>query len=110
MLGYKPRMGDYQDQRRRERRLWLAGTVLMAAAPLRFAAAQLTGAPTDVAAPLHAILTPPLWLVQLLGPIDQALRNSGPQVLPALVVLVLLLRLWVNYGRTLFKPVASPSR
>ncbi len=104
-------MRDRQDQRRLERRLWLAGTVLMAVVPLRFAVARLMHPmPLDpnVAAAIHsAIVVPPAWLAQRLGPVDHALRTSGPTVLPALVVLVLLLRLWVDYGRRVFKPVRA---
>ena len=96
-----------------ERRLWLAGTVLMAAAPVKFAASALIDpAPLDpglVEAVQSATLVPPLWLTQLVGPIDEALKTSGTTVLPALVALVLLLRLWVRYGRALFKPAALPS-
>src|SRR3954471_24306585 len=104
-------MGNQREQGRRERRLWLAGTVLMVVAPAKFVFAAITNpAPLDPAlaeAVRSAVLTPPEWLTQIVGPIDHALRNSGPQVLPAMVVLVLLLRLWVNYGRGLFKPVAA---
>jgi hypothetical protein len=104
-------MSNQLEQRRRERRFWLAGTVLMTVMPVRFAAAALLHpAPLDpaIATAIHsAVLTPPAWLAHLLGPIDQALRTSGPSVLPAMVVLILLLRLWVNYGRGLFKPVAA---
>jgi hypothetical protein len=104
---YQPQTGEIETQRR-ARRLWLAGTVLMAAAPLKFAVgAVLNPSPLDptlAQAVSSAILAPPAWLTQIVGPIDHALRTSGPQVLPALVVLVLLLRLWVNYGRGLFKP------
>jgi hypothetical protein len=110
-VSYQPGLGDIEQKQRQARRLWLAGTVLMAVAPLKFAASALTDpAPLDPAlaqAVQSAILTPPAWLTQLVGPIDHALRTSGLSVLPALVVLVLLLRLWVNYGRRLFKPGAA---
>ena len=99
-------MDGLQIRRRRERRLWLAGTVLMAAAPARFAAAALMAPPP--APPLHAILTPPVWLTQLVGPIDQALQSSSVFVLPALVVLILLLRRWFKVGRRLFQPLPVP--
>lgn len=106
----KPRVGDIQ----KERRLWLAGTVLMAIVPAQFAAASiLHPVPIDPALAESigsAVLTPPAWLTQLVGPIDHALRTSGPSVLPALVVLVLLLRMWIRYGRTLFKPVPLRGR
>jgi hypothetical protein len=111
IVSHQPRTGKTEALHRRERRQWLAGTALMAVLPLRFAAAALTDPapldPTLVQAIHSAILTPPDWLTQLIGPIDLALRNSGPTVLPALVMLVLLLRLWVNYGRRLFKPLAA---
>ena len=98
-------VGEFLHRRRQERRLWLAGTLLMAAAPARYAAAALMA---PAVAPIQsAVLTPPAWMAQILSPIDQALRTSGPVVLPALVVLVLLLRLWVNYGRGLFKPLGA---
>ena len=96
-------MDDLSNRRRKERRLWLVGTILMTVAPARFAAAALMAPPP---APMHgALLTPPLWLAQLLTPIDQSLRSSGATVLPAMVVLFLLLRLWINYGRRLLKPL-----
>jgi hypothetical protein len=105
------RTGDIEGQRRRARRLWLAGTVLMAAAPLKFAAAALTNpAPLDpalVEAVRSAIIVPPAWLTQLVGPIDTVLRHSGPSVLPAMVLLAFLLKTWFGYGRRLFKPVAA---
>jgi hypothetical protein len=108
VVSYQPRTGEIEAQRRRERRQWLAGTALMTVVPLKFAAsALLDPAPIDPAvaeAVRSAILVPPVWLTQLVGPIDQALRTSGLSVLPALVVLILLLRLWVNYGRRLFQP------
>ena len=110
-VNFKLEMGDSQDSQGRARRLWLAGTALMTVAPAKFAASALIDpAPIDpalAAAVRSAILTPPAWLTEIVGPIDQALRTSGPAVLPALVVLVLLLRLWVNYGRRLFKPVRA---
>jgi hypothetical protein len=113
VVSHQPRKGKIKAQRQ-ARRLWLAGTALMAAAPLKFAvAALLNPAPLDPAVAQNvgsAILMPPAWLTQILGPIDQALRTSGPSVLPALVVLVLLLRLWVNYGRELFKPLPLARR
>jgi hypothetical protein len=99
-------MGDIEDQRR-ARRLWLTGTALMALAPARFAAAALMHpTPIDPAlaeAMRSAILVSPAWLTQLVGPIDQALRTSGLQLLPAMVVLFFLLRMWFGYGRRLFK-------
>jgi hypothetical protein len=111
LMRYKPRMRDIQDQQRRERRLWLVGTVLMAAAPLRFAvSALLHPAPLDPSlaeAVRSAILVPPDWLTQIVGPIDLTLRHSGWQVLPAMVILFFLLRMWFGYGRRLFKPVAA---
>jgi len=83
--------------------------VLMAMVPAQFAAASiLHPAPIDPALAesiQSAVLTPPAWLTQLVGPIDHVLRTSGPSVLPALVVLILLLRLWFGYGRRLFKSV-----
>jgi hypothetical protein len=109
-VSHQPQSGNIEAQRR-ARRLWLAGTVLMAAAPLKFAvAALLNPAPIDPALAEHvqsAILTPPEWLTQIVGPIDQALRTSGLSVLPALVVLFILLRMWFGYGRRLFRPVRA---
>lgn len=86
----------------------------MALAPARFAAAALMD-PTPVnptlADAVHAAaVTPPAWLVQLVGPIDQALRTSGWQVLPAMVILFFLLRMWFDYGRRLFKPMRADQR
>jgi hypothetical protein len=111
VVSYQPRMGDSETQRRRERRQWLAGTSLMTAVPLKFAAMALTNpAPLDPALvdSIHsAVLTPPAWLTEILAPIDHAMRTSGPSVLPALVVLVVLLRLWINVGRRLFKPAGA---
>ena len=96
-------VGELLYRRRQERRQWLAGTVLMAVWPLKFAVAALLAPPV---APIQsAVLTAPAWMAQILTPIDQSMRSSGPLVLPALVALVLLLRLWVNYGRGLFKPL-----
>jgi hypothetical protein len=104
-------MGDLDQQLRRERRLWLAGTALMAVAPVRFAAIALsTPAAADQVMENRshgAVLQAPEAVVQLLGPIDQALQTSGLTVLPALVVLFFLLRVWFGYGRRLFKPVAA---
>jgi hypothetical protein len=106
----KSRVGEVQEKQR----LWLVGTALMALAPARFAAATLmdpTPVSPNLADAVHAaILTPPAWLVQLVGPIDQALRTSGWQVLPAMVVLFFLLRMWFGYGRRLFKPVPADQR
>ena len=105
VVGIKQRFGDL----RKQRRLWLAGTALMAVVPVQFAAASiLHPVPLDpalVQSIQSAVLTPPVWLTQLVGPIDHALRTSGLSLLPALVALVLLLRLWFDYGRSLFKPV-----
>lgn len=102
---------DIDAKGRGERRLWLIGTVLMAVAPAKFAFAALSDpAPLDPAlaeAIRAAVLTPPVWLTQIVGPIDRALRSSGPQVLPALVALFFLLRLWFRYGRTLFQATRS---
>jgi hypothetical protein len=107
VVSYQSQRGSFEAQRQ-ARRWWLAGTVLMAAAPLKFAvAALLNPAPIDPALAERvqsAILVPPEWLTQIVGPIDQALRTSGLSVLPALVVLFFLLRMWFGYGRRLFKP------
>src|SRR4051794_28276454 len=96
VVSYQSQRGNIEAQRR-ARRWWLAGTVLMAAAPMKFAvAALLNPAPIDPALAERvqsAILVPPEWLTQILGPIDQALRTSGLSVLPALIVLFFLLRL-----------------
>jgi hypothetical protein len=94
-------------QHRRERQQWVVGTALMAVVPLHFAvSALLHPAPLDpglAEAIRSAILTPPAWMTQIVGPIDLALRHSGLQVLPAIVVLLFLLRMWFGYGRQLFK-------
>lgn len=110
VVGYGSQRGSFE-ARRQARRWWLAGTVLMTAAPVKFAvAALLNPAPIDPALlerVQSAIVVPPEWLTQIVGPIDQALRTSGLSVLPALVALFFLLRLWFGYGRTLFKPVVA---
>jgi len=106
----KSGVGELQERRR----LWLVGTALMALAPARFATAALMNPipiNPNLADAVHgALLTPPAWLVQLVGPIDQTLRTSGWQVLPAMVVLFFLLRMWFGYGRRLFKPVPADQR
>jgi hypothetical protein len=109
-VNYQPRTGEIEAQRR-ARRLWLTGTMLMAAVPLKFAVAALLDPqpldPGTIDAIQRAVLVPPAWLAQLVGPIDHALRTSSLSVLPTMVVLFFLLRMWFGYGRRLFKPAPA---